>query len=160
MKGQTGKVPAVGGDEAGAAEAQEDGDDTRRVKRVVHEEIASNMATVRRIQFWATVGMLVAGLGFSAAMFLSRYATAADLDKLGERQADTRSLLEQHMVNEAAARGAIESQARNIESDYHSVREQLWKIADRVGASRVALPAHDAVITVTPSRPVPAAPHP
>jgi len=149
-KGATGKVAVM---IEASGEHEREGEDTRRVKKVVHDEIAPSIATVKRIQFWATIGLLVAGVGFGAAMYLNRYATASELDKLGEKQAATQSLLEQHMVNEAAKLGAIEAQGHNIESDYHAIRDQLWRMADRIGASRVAMPDHTPVVTpVGPAR--------
>ncbi len=91
--------------------------------------------TAKAFQFWGALAAGIAAVGFSAGMLLGNYAKAADLEKVADA-------LHEHVVNEAAKLGAVEATTRNIESDYHSVREQLWKIADRVGAQRVDEPHH------------------
>ena len=114
-----------------------------RVRVALHDELQGPITSIKRIQFWATLALVVAGAGFSAAMFLTRYATAASLDKAVEAQQETAKALNVHIASEASRMGSLESQGKNIESDYHWQREQLQKIADRVGAARVPAPEHE-----------------
>lgn len=144
-KGQTGSVPAIESEQE-----REDGEDTKRVKRVVHDEIAPTMKSAKRLYAAAMIFVGVAAAGFLTANYLQRYATAAELEKLQEKQVETQAALAQHMINEAAKLGAVEAQGKNIESDYHSIREQLWRIADRTGSPRVSMPDHDAIVTPLP----------
>lgn len=114
----------------------EDGDTTKRFKILLKEETA----TVKRIQFWVTLVVAIAGAGFTAAMFLSRYATGADLDKLGDKQQQTTATLQEHIVNETSRMSALEERSKAIEDDFHATERQLWRIADRVHAERVVAP--------------------
>ena len=98
----------------------------------------------KALKFWGGLAGAIAAAGFSVGMLLGNYAKAADLEKVADA-------LHDHAVNEAGKVGALEAQGRNIESDYHSVREQLWKIADQVGAQRVAEPLHVVPPLVLPS---------
>lgn len=119
-------------------DAPGDGDTTKRVKRVIHSE----MRTVKKIQFWATLGLTVAGLGFGAAMWMTRYAQVADVEVLSSKQDSVAEKLQEHIVNESEKLGAIQAQSRRLEEDYHFQREQMWRVADRVGAPRVRAPEH------------------
>ncbi len=89
----------------------------------------------KSLKFWGSLAVGIAAAGFSGGMLLGNYAKAADVEKIGDA-------LNQHMTAEASKMGALEATTKNVESDYHSVREQLWKIADQVGAQRVAEPPH------------------
>lgn len=113
-----------------------DGETTRRVKLAVHGE----MQTVKKIQFWVTLGLTVAGLGFGVAMFANRYAQKVDLEKVVEKQDTISEKMQEHIENESSRLGSIQAQNKRIEEDYHFQREQVWRIADRVGASRVKAP--------------------
>jgi len=117
------------------------GEHTGKVILAAQEAVHAEMGTVKRIQFWVTLGLTIAGLGFGGAMFLNRYANAADLDRLAEKADETNRALTSHITAESSRQSALEVQTKNIEEDYHWQREQLQRIADRVGAARVPAPS-------------------
>jgi hypothetical protein len=90
---------------------------------------------VKTLQFWGAFAAALLGAGFSIGMLLGNYAKADDLER-------TRDELRAHVAESNGRMSALEATTRNVESDYHSVREQLWRIADRVGAQRVPVPPH------------------
>lgn len=123
-------------------EEEHHGEHTGRVILATKEAVHDELSIVKRIQLWVTIALTVAGLGFGTAMFLNRYAAAADVDKLTEKADDITRQLSTHIAAEASRQGALEAQSHNIEVDYHWQREQLQRVADRVGAMRVPVPDH------------------
>lgn len=115
-----------------------DGDDTRKVRLAVHSE----MATVKRIQFWATFVLAIAGLGFGGAMYLSRYADASDVEKLADKTDGISEQLRNHISGESERMSVMETQAKNIEEDYHQVAAQVYEVAKAVGARQIPPPKH------------------
>lgn len=93
------------------------------------------LEAAKALKFWGGIAAGILAAGFSIGMLLGNYAKAADLEK-------TTDALNEHVAKSAERFGALEADTKNIESDYHSVREQLWRIADRVGALRVPEPPH------------------
>jgi hypothetical protein len=114
-----------------------DGDTTKRVRSAVHSEIR----VVKRIQFWVTIGLTVAGLGFFVAMWANRYAQLSDVEKVAAKQDTIADKLQEHIASESEKFGSLRQQSKNIEEDYHWQREQLSRIVDRVGAVHVPPPA-------------------
>lgn len=133
-------------------EDRQHGEHTGKVLLAAKEAVHSELGIVRRIQTWATIGLTVAALGFGAAMFLNRYAAAADVEKLANKADDITKQLSSHIAVEASRMGAIEAQTKNVEADYHWTREQLTRVADRVGAARVPVPEHDIIKPAPPER--------
>lgn len=98
-------------------------------------ELSEGRRTTRAIRYWVALALTVAGLGAGTMAYLNRYAEAADLEKV----ADT---LRTHMLEETSRMSAVETQGKNIEEDYHWQREQLQRIADKIGADQVEPPKH------------------
>lgn len=123
---------------------------TGKVRTIVHAEVATLSDKIdhgeklaKRLQFWGTIAITIFLGGAGTILFLSaRFAAARDVEKIVEAQAAASQEFNKHVVTEAAKMGALEEQGKNVESDYHAIREQLWRISDRVGARRVAEPAH------------------
>jgi hypothetical protein len=128
------------------------GEHTGRVLAAAKEAVHSELGVVKKIQFWITLGLTIAGLGFGAALFLNRYAAAADVEKLADKADDINKQLSSHIAVEASRMGAIEAQAKNVEEDYHWTRDQLTRVADRVGAARVPVPEHAIIKPAPPER--------
>lgn len=99
------------------------------------EEQEDAVKTVKRIQFWATLAAGVAAAGFSAALFLSRYAQADDVEKLAQR-------IEAHAAAEERRVTALEIAFARVEEDLHVFQDQLHEIAGRLNARSVPLPVH------------------
>lgn len=89
----------------------------------------------KRLKFWAQLIGFVLGCGFGSAMYLNNYAKAADLRSVTKK-------LDEHIEATGPVIGGLQVSVRNIEEDYHWQRDQLQKIADTVGAPRVATPKH------------------
>lgn len=131
------------------------GEHTGKVQKIVHAEMETisdrldhGEKLFKRVQTIgaAVVAIFLAGVG--TIMFLSaRFAAAQDVAKIVEAQTAASQEFHTHVVTEAAKMGALEAQSSNIENDYHSIREQLWRVADRVGASRVPVPSHEPIVT-------------
>ena len=115
-----------------------DGDFTRRTRIIVRKE----MEIVKTIKFWAVVAISTAGVGFTAATYMNKYAATSHVEKLSTKIDSVSQELNKHILEESSRLSAVEASAKNIEEDYHWQREQLQKIADRIGAERVADPAH------------------
>jgi hypothetical protein len=128
------------------------GEETGRVQRVVHAEMAEvksevedSMKTVKRMQMWGALALTVAGLGFGTAMYLGRYATAVDLDKLTEKHEAIHVTLQNHIVVETGRLVTLETLARRADEDRKWEHAQMRSVADRVGAARVAAPPKTAL---------------
>jgi hypothetical protein len=119
---------------------EEPSEHTGKVLLAARAAVHDEMGAVKRIQFWATLGLTILGLGFGAAMFLNRYAAAEDVEKLSDKTEDISKQMQSHILHEGERLRTVEVQGKNIEEDYHWQREQLQRIADRVGAARVAPP--------------------
>lgn len=91
----------------------------------------ADQKAIKQLQFWAAIAFSVAGVGFFAAMYLNRYAQAADLEKLGAK-------VESHEPRISHMEATVE----HLEEDLHWQREQTQRIADRVGAEIVPPPKH------------------
>lgn len=109
-------------------------------------QISGALTAFFRARYWlgAVAGLVVIGAvaGFSTLAYLDRYATAASLDRLEAAQAASERELAEHVVTSTARISALEASQRNIEADYHQISEQLWRIADRIGARHVDPPEH------------------
>lgn len=93
----------------------------------------------------AVVAGTLLGLGAGAVVYLtSHYASADDFARHAKKSEEVHERLESKAGE--LERGAAETRAleRRLEEDYHWQREQVQRIADRVGAARVAPPEHDA----------------
>lgn len=123
-----------------------EGEVTGRVRRAVHSEIS----TVKKIQFWATLGLTVAGLGFGAAFFFQRYAKAEDLAKIADKQDALVHQLDAHTATETAKQAVLEAQGRRTEEDFHFLRDQLGEVARRTGARILVVPRHPTLEGGTP----------
>lgn len=129
---------------------EERGEHTGRVKRIVHEEMETlngklehGEQLAKRLQFWGGLAVAIFLAGVGTILFLTaRFAAAADVEKISTAQEQTSEALTKHIIDEAAVTAALKEQGHNVESDYHSIREQLWRIADHTGAPRVAEPPH------------------
>lgn len=113
------------------------GEHTGRVLLMAKDAMHGEIRTVKRIQFWATLAVIVAGAGFSAAMFLNRYATANDLEKLSEKHDATQETLQQHIVNETAQISALKHATERGHEDFEYVRDQVYEISKATRGARV-----------------------
>lgn len=142
-------------DDKSTPEDQHQGEHTGKVRTIVHAEMETisdklehGEKLFKRVQTIgaAVVAIFLAGVG--TIMFLSaRFAAAQDVEKITAAQAAQSAAFNQHVITEAAKMGALEAQSANIENDYHAIREQMWRVADRVGARRVPEPYHSPVVT-------------
>ena len=87
-------------------------------------------------KLWTGIACGLVAAGFAAAMYLRQFATDADVKALSVE-------LAKHRLEEGQRLSAVEALTRNIEEDYHWQRAQLSVVAEKLGAERVAPPAHD-----------------
>lgn len=91
---------------------------------------------VKSLVAWATLGIVVAGLGAFAVNYFNQYASAAEL-----REVSTR--LGQHVLDEKTERGALKQAVDDLHEDYKFTLDQLREIAKTTRARVVPLPAHE-----------------
>lgn len=116
--------------------------DTGKMHIPVETETKRYEHAAKRHQWLLTLIGILLATGFGAAMYLQRYAQIADVDKIGGKVDIVHAQFNSHVAIEAARMSVVETQTKNIEADFHWNREQIQRIADRVGAKRVPPPDH------------------
>lgn len=140
-----------------ASKEFEGGDETRRVRRVVKEEISGPNAAIGALEknaktFKVLIGFIVfifsAGFGFS--LYVGTFARAADVAKLSKKldeQAgkidDQADKLDSHILQEKIRQDAFERAQQRIEREHDWERDQLYELAKTVGARRIPAPKHE-----------------
>lgn len=92
---------------------------------------AANETLAKRLKFWITLAIALMAGGFSTAVYLSRYALAADLSEVTQLTSQHESRI-----------SILEEQNKRIEDELHTVSRQLFEIARAVGAPEVPTIVH------------------
>lgn len=122
------------------------GEHTGKVLTLARDAVHAEVQAVKRIQFWATLAVVVAGAGFSAAMFLNRYATAEDLGRLVEKHDTAQQILQRHIVGETAQISSLKQATDRTHEDFEYVRDQVYEISRATRGARVLpRPVHEDV---------------
>lgn len=85
-----------------------------------------------KLSLWmkiVSVSLPVASAGFGAAMYLNRYALA-----------DTHVQLEQKVADHDSRISVVEELLKDIRREQEWQRNQLWRIAEKLGAAQVPAP--------------------
>jgi len=124
-----------------------EGDRTGKIRLVARSEmegVQSDVKAVKKLQLWGGIALGVLGLGFAAAVFLfSRFAATDVVNKLSDKQEEVTKQFTDHVAAESSRMGRVEERGKNLEEDFHWQRDQLSRIAERVGARRVPAPKHE-----------------
>lgn len=122
------------------------GEHTGKVLLMAKDAMHGEIQTVKRIQFWASLAVTIAGAGFAAAMFMNRYATAGDLEKLSDKQDATQQTLQQHVVSETAQISSLRQSSERSHEDFEYVRDQVYEISRATrGVRLLPRPVHPAM---------------
>lgn len=116
-----------------------DGEDTQKVRRVVHAEVKA----VKRLQWWLWLAFSIAAAGGGTIIYLNTtYAARADVTTITSKVETIGASLTEHIRVEGERQTAIEVRGIRTEEDYHAMIDQLRDIAKTVGAHVMPLPLH------------------
>lgn len=104
--------------------------------------MAETPKPVKTIVAWVTLGLVVAGGGFTAAEYFGHYASAGELRSLSAKQDAQHEEFQKHVLDESIERASLRQAVQDMHDDIKSALEQIREIARGTGSRVLSMPKH------------------